>query len=164
MKCSICGLDKEINCFTKSFVNSKYPVCKDCKREDAKIYYINNKEKIKLRNYTYVINNKEKVKITKDKYFASHKNEKKIYDFNRRQIKKLEINLKDFLRKKRDWINRKNLIKTYNSTIQALSKYKLLENSCEYKELKKLHNEILFFRIKSKGNFITNNTFDYKYF
>lgn len=59
--CSKCGVEKEIDRFRKSKggKHNKKSLCKECIKEYAKLYYLNNLEKAKLVSYLWRENHKE---------------------------------------------------------------------------------------------------------
>lgn len=76
--CSKCKKDKELSLFpiNKSGKNGISSVCKECKSEQHKIYYINNKIKIDNRNKNYNIINKDKIY----KYYKNYESNRKLID------------------------------------------------------------------------------------
>ena len=73
--CSHCKVEKDTECFTKQTENkdSLRYWCKVCIKEKAKNNYINNKEKINIRNKKYYNKNKEKISIQKKEYNTKNK-------------------------------------------------------------------------------------------
>jgi len=68
--CSVCRIEKTLDCFHKGKTKSGYQYkCKECK----KIYSQENKEKENLRKLKWKENNREKIKESKKKYFQKNK-------------------------------------------------------------------------------------------
>lgn len=68
--CSKCNQEKEITCFGKD-KNRKDGFsfyCKDCKKEEFKLYYNHNKQKINEKHKEYYNQNKENAKVRSEKW------------------------------------------------------------------------------------------------
>jgi hypothetical protein len=88
--CKKCEVEKEISFFRdRSKKGKKYfsNICKSCislnSKKYKKIYYVNNKEKIKIYSSEYRKNNKDLIKVRKKKYYDQNiikiKEKDKIY-------------------------------------------------------------------------------------
>jgi len=72
--CSKCKIEKSLSEFdkhSKSKDGYKY-VCKSCRKEHNRLFYINQKEIIKNRVKKYRNSNKQRIKILKETYRISH--------------------------------------------------------------------------------------------
>ena len=81
-----CGIEKDVVEFTTK-ENYCDHICKQCKREKNKIYYKNNKDRIKEYKKRYKQNNPEKIKQISKKYKENNR-EKEILHNSRYRSKK----------------------------------------------------------------------------
>ena len=102
--CTMCEKPKPFNEFYKS-AKGKYgrsSICKKCRNEISRKYWINNKEKARERQRKYRINNNEKLLEYQRKYYINNKekvlerkrkyrtnNKEKIREYQRKHVKEL---------------------------------------------------------------------------
>ena len=93
-KCTKCHNIKNITFFTKdsSKKDGLRSSCRDCDKIIKKLYYLNNKEKVKISNKNWENKNPEKIKEIKNKYRISIKH-KEWKERNKTRISELKKKL-----------------------------------------------------------------------
>ena len=151
-KCTKCHNIKNITFFTKdsSKKDGLRSSCRDCDKIIKKLYYLNNKEKVKISNKNWENKNPEKIKEIKNKYRISIKH-KEWKERNKTRISEL----------KKNW-NIKNPEK-----VKQCKRKERIKNSERYKKYYKNYkkqrelNDILFLLKERIGCLIRNSTKKY---
>lgn len=118
-KCIKCDKTRLVKFFhnNKQSKDGLYTYCKKCKKEDDKIYSLNNRDKILLNKRQYYINNKDILTKKKKEYQqrtenkAKRKEYKRLYESNRKNndhLYRLTQNYKNRISKALKGIGRKS--------------------------------------------------------
>jgi len=83
MNCKNCSIDREENEYTISGLKNK--ICKSCKKEYDKQYFLKNRDEILNRNKNYLDKNLELQKEYRKNYYM--KNKEQIIDKNKKYLK-----------------------------------------------------------------------------
>jgi len=134
-KCRLCQLEKLIQEFykRKGSVDGYRNDCKDCmkkiptnKKENAKKYYQNNKEKVIEDSKKYYRNNKNKISLYKKRYQEENKenrNEKLRERYKTDELYKISVNIRSSLVKifkRKGYTKKSNSIKLIGCSFEEL--------------------------------------------
>ena len=162
-KCFSCTQLKDVCFFTKDSKahDGLCYYCKDCRKEQKRQYYLQNKKDIIQRQKQYINKNKDKIKQTRTLYRNKNKElikikQRQIYQNNKEKrleyARKRYIENKDTIKNKVKEYTKKNPHRTnaikakyraskYNATPKWLTKQHLEEIAIFYKKAKKLSND-----------------------
>ena len=105
-RCNKCGIIKDMQDFYKNNRNVLSDYCIFCESNKHKEYYLDNKDKVNMRNKLYNTNNKHMIILQRKNYYETHRAESKA-----RTIKR-NINLQQATPA---WANFEKMNKIYNA-------------------------------------------------
>lgn len=171
-KCFKCNNEKDFSLFSKNkrTKDGYSQQCKDC----AKIYYLENKESINIKQKLYNDNNKEKIKEKRNEYYQENKESinlygKKYYNqnkdsFSKRKKEYNKIYKEQIKAKKQEYyINNKEIIKEKRRNYVKLK----LQDDMLFRLKKNIRTSILNsikkngYSKKSKTELLIGCTFEY---
>ena len=143
--CNKCGINKDINEFSKYKVKGKEyyrSQCKKCRCDYQKEYNAKNKDEISIKNKIYREKNKNKLREHSKKFYQEHKEEIKEYK------KKNEEHYKKWRKEYRE--KNKEHIKEYMKKYRKENKNKISKQRNKYNQKRKKEDTLFYFKIKTR--------------
>jgi hypothetical protein len=143
MKTKKCGKCGEFKCVSEFYKNKSTKdglgdYCKLCVKENQRLYYINNCEKVKDSHKQYYINNCEKVKDSHKQWRTNNRKDANEYQkrwaiVNSEKIKEINqkyyINNSEKIKEKRDYLTIPSIAHNNNLTTNQLKNNPILYES-----------------------------------
>lgn len=154
-RCSKCGLEKSLDCFTivRNRKHGRYSICRECKSVYDARYRQKNAEKIAKFQHEYWINNQEKIKIKFNHWYKENTNRaqetgKRWAKKNASKVRKYQ---KQWRQENQDWLKQYHQEYSKNHPEQALAHLRnrrakkrnaeITLKPKEWKEIKRSYND-----------------------